>query len=141
VKLSLGQAAKVAGVGKTTLARMLADGRVTGTKRPDGVYEIDKAEVARIARDKDVPRSGKRVEATPAAPEARPEAVDLAILKVQLQDVRDRLAEAVRREEQAEARAAEALARERALSDRLSRLIEDQRPAAPRGLWARLFGG
>ena len=139
MKLSLGQAAKIAGVSKSTLQRMLRDGRVSGTQREDGVWEIDESEVARIARDKDRPRSGKRVEAPPAAPEPRPEAVDLAVLRVQLQDVRDRLAEAVKREEAAEARAAEALAREREAADRLTGLIEDQRPA--RGLWARLIGG
>lgn len=135
MKLSLGQAAKVAGVSKSTLQRMLKNGQVSGTQREDSVWEIDQSEVARIARDKDRPRSGKRVEAS-ATPD--PAAVDLAVLKVQLQDVRDRLAEAVRREQAAEARAAEALSRERELADRVTRLIEDQRP---RGLWSRLFGG
>lgn len=160
MKLSLGQAAKHAGVSKSTLQRMLKAGAVSGTQRADSVWEIDQAEVARIARDKDRPRSGKRVEAgEPPPPDP---AVDLAVLKVQLQDVRDRLAEAVRREEAAEARAAETLARERDLVDRqtkliedknaaearaaeeraridrLSRLIEDQRTA--RGFWDRLLG-
>lgn len=134
VKLSLGQAAKVAGVSKSTLQRMLKNGQVSGTQREDSVWEIDQSEVARIARDKDRPRSGKRVEAS-ATPD--PAAVDLAVLKSQLQDVRDRLAEAVRREQAAEARAAEALARERELADRVTRLIEDQRP---RGFWAYLTG-
>ena len=134
MKLSLGQAAKVAGVSKSTLQRMLKAGTVSGTQRADSVWEIDQAEVARIAGDKDRPRSGKRV---PDVVEAPPQdAVDLAVLKVQLRDVRDRLAEAIKREEAAEARAAEALARERELADRVTRLIEDQRP---RGLWARLF--
>lgn len=136
MKLSLGQAAKHAGVSKSTLQRMLKAGTVSGTQRADSVWEIDQAEVARIARDKDRPRSGKRV---PDVVEAPPQdAVDLAVLKVQLQDVRDRLAEAVRREQAAEVRAAEALARERELADRVTRLIEDQRP---RGLWDRLFKG
>ena len=136
MKLSLGQAAKLAGVSKSTLQRMLKAGTASGTQREDSVWEIDQSEVARIARDKDRPRSGKRV---PDVVEAPPQdAVDLAVLKVQLQDVRDRLAEAVRREQAAEARAAEALARERELADRVTRLIEDQRP---RGLWSRLFGG
>ena len=115
---------------------MLKAGAVSGTQSEDSVWEIDQSEVARIARDKDRPRSGKRVEAVEAPPQ---DAVDLAVLKVQLQDVRDRLAESVRREEAAEARAAEALAREREASDRFTRLIEDKRPA--RGLWARLTGG
>lgn len=136
MKLSLGQAAKHAGVSKSTLQRMLKAGTVSGTQRADSVWEIDQAEVARIARDKDRPRSGKRVPDVVEAPQQ--DAVDLAVLKVQLQDVRDRLAEAVRREQAAEVRAAEALARERELADRVTRLIEDQRP---RGLWDRLFKG
>lgn len=61
MKLSLGQAAKQAGVAKATLQRMLKDGRASGVQRPDGVYEIDLAEVERIAKDKDRPRSGKRL--------------------------------------------------------------------------------
>ena len=65
MKLSLGQAAKHAGVSKSTLQRMLKAGAVSGTQREDSVWEIDRAEVARIARDKDRPRSGKRVAPIP----------------------------------------------------------------------------
>jgi hypothetical protein len=137
----LGQAAKAAKMSKSTLQRMLLDGRATGHQREDGVWEIDSSEVARIASDKDRPQRGRKVSApAPVPPFPQQDSVDLAVLKVQLQDVRDRLAEAIKREEAAEARAAEALARERDLSDRLTRLIEDQRPAEARGFWARLTG-
>ena len=142
MKLSLGQAAKVAGMSKSTLQRMLADGRVSGTQRADSIWEIDQAEIQRVIDSRDAPQRGRRVvpPVVEATVEATP-AVDLAVLRVQLQDVRDRLAQSVKREEQAEARAAEALAREREATDRFTRLIEDQRPAAPRGLWSRLFKG
>lgn len=131
MKLSLGQAARAAGMSKSTLQRMLQDGRMSGHQREDGVYEIDRAELQRVIDAKDTPQRGRRV-VVPAPVEAeplqRPEAVELAVLRAELAAVRDRVADAIRREEQAEARAAEALARERALADRLSRLIEDQRP-------------
>jgi predicted DNA-binding protein (UPF0251 family) len=138
MKLSLGQAARAAGMSKSTLQRMLASGRLSGVQRPDKIWEIDQAELQRLIDSRDAPQRGRRVAPVEAPAEARPEAVELAVLKAELQAARDRIADAIRREEAAEARAAEALARERALADRLSRLIEDQRPA--RGLWARLFG-
>jgi len=142
MKLSLGQAARAAGMSKSTLQRMLASGRVSGVQRPDSVWEIDRSEVQRLIDSRDAPQRGRRVAPVedmpgPAPVEARPEAVELAVLRAELAAARDKIADAIRREEQAEARAAEALARERALADRLSRFIEDQRPA--RGLWARLF--
>ena len=139
MKLSLGQAARTAGMAKSTLQRMLKDGRLAGTQRKDGIWEIDKAELQRVIDAKDAPQRGRKVTAVEgkSAPEARPEAIELAELRVHLANVRERLEEAIAREQAAEARAAEALAREREAADRLTRLIEDQRP---RGLWSRLTG-
>lgn len=54
-------------------------------------------------------------------------------LQVEFRMLRERLVDG---ESAAEERVAEALARERQAADRLTRLIEDQRPQ--RGLWARL---
>ena len=142
MKLSLGQAAKAAGVGKTTLSRMISRGEISAAKAADGTYQIDESEVARVIAARQAPGRGRAVEAKASAAAApAPDAVDAAVLRVQIENLRDRLAEAVRREEAAEARAAEALAREREATDRFTRLIEDQRPAAPRGLWSRLFKG
>jgi excisionase family DNA binding protein len=45
--LSLGQAAKIAGVGKTTLTRAIKGGRLSAERLPDGSYRIDPAELAR----------------------------------------------------------------------------------------------
>lgn len=137
MKLSLGEAARAAGMSKSTLQRMLASGRMSGVQRPDGVWEIDPAELQRVIDSRDAPQRGRRRRAPVADPpvEARPEAVELATLRAELAAARDRIADAIRREEAAEARAAAALARERELSDRLTRLIEDQRP---RSLWSKL---
>jgi excisionase family DNA binding protein len=46
--LTLGKAAKLAGVGKSTLARAIAAGRLSATKTEAGTYEIDTAELARV---------------------------------------------------------------------------------------------
>jgi hypothetical protein len=39
--VSLGQAARLAGLGKTTLARAIKAGRLSATRRDDGGYQID----------------------------------------------------------------------------------------------------
>jgi len=46
--LTLGQAAKLAGVGKTTLTRAIRGGRLSAERRDDGSYRIDPAELARV---------------------------------------------------------------------------------------------
>jgi len=45
--LTLGQAAKLAGVGKTTLTRAIKSGRLSAERREDGSYRIDLAELSR----------------------------------------------------------------------------------------------
>lgn len=46
--LSLGQAAKLAGVGKTTIQRAITAGRLSATRKDDGGYSIDPAELSRV---------------------------------------------------------------------------------------------
>jgi hypothetical protein len=46
--LSLGQAAKLAGIGKTTLTRAIKAGRVSAQRLDDGSYRIDPSELARV---------------------------------------------------------------------------------------------
>jgi hypothetical protein len=46
--LSLGQAARLASVGKTTIARAIQSGRLSATRRDDGGYAIDPAELCRV---------------------------------------------------------------------------------------------
>ncbi len=48
MELSLGQAAKLAGVGKTTLARAIHSGKMSATRREDGTYGVDPAELTRV---------------------------------------------------------------------------------------------
>ena len=46
--LSMGQAAKAAGITKATLARYIKSGKVSAEKQPDGSYHIDASELDRI---------------------------------------------------------------------------------------------
>ena len=46
--LSLGQAARLADTSKTTLTRAIKAGRLSATRRDDGGYEIDPAELSRV---------------------------------------------------------------------------------------------
>jgi excisionase family DNA binding protein len=48
MELTLGQAAKVTGLGKTTLTRAIKRGRLSATRREDGSYAIDPSELARV---------------------------------------------------------------------------------------------
>ena len=46
--LTLGQAARLTGTSKTTLTRAIKAGRLSATRREDGGYSIDPAELARV---------------------------------------------------------------------------------------------
>jgi hypothetical protein len=46
--VSLGKAAKLAGVGKSTLTRAIKAGRLSASRRDDGSYEVDVAELSRV---------------------------------------------------------------------------------------------
>jgi excisionase family DNA binding protein len=46
--LSLGQAARLTGLGKTTITRAIKSGRLSASRKEDGSYEIDAAELARV---------------------------------------------------------------------------------------------
>jgi excisionase family DNA binding protein len=46
--LTLGQAAKLTGLGKTTLTRAIRAGRLSATRNDTGGYTIDAAELARV---------------------------------------------------------------------------------------------
>ena len=46
--LTLGQAARLTGTSKTTLTRAIKAGRLSATRRDDGSYGIDEAELSRV---------------------------------------------------------------------------------------------
>ncbi len=46
--ITLGEAARLTGLGKTTLARAIKAGRLSATRTDTGSYQIDPAELARV---------------------------------------------------------------------------------------------
>ena len=102
--LTLGQAAKLAGTSKTTLTRAIRAGRLSATRRDDGGYAIDPAELCRVYTVTPAPpetgaATGRLVhQATPAGnPAATPcdptVAARLAALDAEINGLRDLLAE------------------------------------------------
>jgi hypothetical protein len=99
--ISLGQAAKLAGVGKTTLSRAIKAGKLSASRRDDGSYEIDPAELSRVYEIKS--ETPETVTATRsvvhhATPTVTPDATTqveltgarqlIELLKVQVEDLR-----------------------------------------------------
>ncbi len=124
---TLGTAAHTAGVSKSTLRRAIERGRLSATRRDDGSYEIDPAELARVfprpsADTAEMARHGTGNDTGGLQHE-------VAVLREVVEDLRRRLdaSEAERRQAQ----------------ERLTALLTDQRPtsqpAARRGLWQRLL--
>jgi excisionase family DNA binding protein len=54
MKITLGQAARLTGTSKTTITRAIKAGRLSATRRDDGGYEIDVAELERVYEIKPV---------------------------------------------------------------------------------------
>jgi excisionase family DNA binding protein len=99
--LSLGQAAKLTGLGKTTITRAIKSGRLSATRLDGGSYQIDPAELSRVypfpapaeATGATVAATGPAVgDATPATPPPDAEIAGLrevaALLREQLVDVK-----------------------------------------------------
>jgi excisionase family DNA binding protein len=58
--LTLSQAAKVLGCDKRTIARAVASGEISATRRDDGTYTIDASELERRRADWDLPARDRR---------------------------------------------------------------------------------
>ena len=128
--LSLRNAAKEAGVGKSTILRAIQGGRLSAVRTDDGGYDIDPAELFRVYPPKSAERSSTDAPGQDA-PAAAPAAT--AALEAQLEGLREIL------------RRADAVADElrqdrdkwRQMAEHQQRLIEDQRP---RSWWRRMTG-
>jgi len=102
--LTLGQAAKLTGLGKTTITRAIKAGRLSATRRDDGSYEIDPAELSRVysfrpETPETVAQSGNAVHHATPAGDSRTGGVDpevtarLAALEEQVRGLKDLLDE------------------------------------------------
>lgn len=120
---TLGQAAKATGVSKSTLRRAIESGRLSATRRDDGSYEIDPAELHRVfpRHSADTAKMARSDTGNDTGGLQR----EVAVLREVVEDLRRRLdaSEAERRQAQ----------------ERLTALLTDQRPtpqpAARRGWW------
>jgi excisionase family DNA binding protein len=103
--LTLGQAARLTGLGKTTITRAIKAGKLSANRREDGSYEIDPSELSRVYEvrpetPETVTEPGRVVQSAtpPATPrdgvETHPDVVArLAALEAQLQGLKDLLNE------------------------------------------------
>ena len=141
---SLGQAAKAAGISKTSLHRAIQKGRVSAAKNDNGAYEIEPSELHRVYPPvTELDRSANPDLGQTGTPET---AVETAVLRREVQllrelvddketviaDLRERLdqSEQERRDKDRQLTAL--------LTDQRER--EDQPEPQARGLFGRLFG-
>ena len=124
---TLGQAAKATGVSKSTLRRAIDSGRLSATRRDDGSYEIDPAELHRVfpRASADTPEMARSDTDNDTGALQR----EVTVLREVVEDLRHRLDQSEEERRQVQAR--------------LTGLLTDQRPqpAERRGLWRRLWGG
>lgn len=104
--LTLGQAARLTGTSKTTITRAIKAGRLSATRRDDGGYRIDPAELSRVYEIRpETPATGDATSgvvqhatpateapATPATPDIET-LTRLAAMEAELRGLRDMVAE------------------------------------------------
>ena len=66
--ITLGEAARLTGLGKTTLARAIKAGRLSAARTPVGSYEIDPSELARVYPFKAPTEAGRETVAVTCTP-------------------------------------------------------------------------
>jgi excisionase family DNA binding protein len=133
---SIGEAAKAAGVSKSTLSRAIKNGRISATRLDDGSYSIEPVELHRVYPPQ--PHATVALANDDAPRNTHEKAYATGVLEVQLDAVREQLrdrddtiSDLRRRLDQADTERREAQAR-------VVGLLSDQRPS--KGFWGRLLG-
>jgi len=126
--LTLGQAAKMTGKSKPTIAKAVNSGRISGKKGKDGIYQIEVSELLRVYDAKSEAKSEPLV-LTQGMSEKVAE-LEKKYLEEKLQDSERRMLKLEQERDQAIQDAREDRAKFMAL-------LEDQRP---RGFFGRLRG-
>jgi hypothetical protein len=140
---SLGQAAKAAGISKTSLHRAINKGRISAAKNDNGAYEIEPSELHRVyppvaesdrSANPDLVRNG--------TPET---AVETEVLRREVELLRERLADKDGVISDLRERLDQSEQERREKDRQLTALLTDERPKAEapapnagRGFWARL---
>lgn len=125
--LSLGEAAKAAGVAKGTISKALKSGKLSYVEKTPAGYQIDPAELFRAFPRQRVETPENERLATPT------ETAEIAVLRVRLEAAEQRAADLARE-----------LDRSHEEKMRLMTLLpappaSPDQPAAHRGLWSRMF--
>jgi excisionase family DNA binding protein len=116
---TLGEAAKATGVSKSTLRRAIERGRLSATRREDGSYEIDPAELHRVfpRPSADTPEMARSDTDSDTGGLQR----EVTVLREVVDDLRRRLDQSEEERRQVQAR--------------LTALLTDQRPVRRRKWW------
>ena len=147
MKYTLGTASKVTGKSKSTLSRDIKCGKISATRRDDGSYEIDPAELHRVYPAVELgARSWNSISNDPQPhlehPEARILAAELAAVQARLETIE---AERQRERSQLMAQIEDVRQDRDHWRQQATALLTDQRrPQAAmerRSLWSRLLGG
>lgn len=130
--LSLRNAAKEAGVSKSTILRAIQSGRLSAARTDDGGYDIDPAELFRVYEPvKRTSNAATGHDATPPETPAIPSAT--AALEAQIEGLR----EIVRRADAAADELRQDRDKWRSMAENQQRQLSDQRP---KSWWQRLTG-
>jgi hypothetical protein len=159
---SLGQAAKEAGVAKSTISKALSSGKLSYTEKNSAGYKIDPAELFRVfpktsaTNSSDLPPYDRKAGATPIET-----AIYTATLEIQLTGLKHLIAEKERRIADLESDRSQLRDDQRRLAqtwrderDQLMKMLEDQTNTvklltderakrnedAPRSFWRKMFG-
>ena len=126
--LTLGQASKMTGKSKPTISKAVKDGRISGKKGKDGVFQIEVSELLRVYPAKSEEKSDPLV-LTKDMGNAVAE-IEKKFLEEKLQDMERRMMKLEQERDQAVQDAHED-------RSKFMALLEDKRP---RGFWGRLRG-
>ncbi len=92
MECSPSEAAKLAGVNKSTVLRAIKSGKLSAARHPDGSFAIDASELARVYELHHLPRQVPR-NAPPAMPAAHGAVgIEMAVLRTRLEAVETQLA-------------------------------------------------
>lgn len=128
MKYTAGQAAKAAGISTATISRALKRGTISGSKQPDGSWQLDPAEVHRVfpplaTQEPETPF----MQSTAIAAQEPERADERRAMQGELDALKDALADARSERDQW-----------RDMAQRLA--IAPPQPLPSRSLWQRLFG-
>ena len=131
--LTLGQAAKMTGKSKPTIAKAvnsgrISDGRLSGKKGKDGVYQIEVSELLRVYDAKSEAKS---------EPLVLTKDMSEKVAELEKKHLEEKLQDAERRMLKLEQERDQAIQDAREDRAKFMALLEDQRP---RGFWGRLRG-